>query len=134
MAYGHPAWMLGALVLAGLALRAGLLLRRGRLGAGHAGSGARARHLRLAKPAVIAALVGFGAGPLSMFFLRGRAPFATLHALLGTLAAALFLAAAVLGHRIEEGSSRARDAHGMLGVAAFLAAAGAAIAGFVLLP
>jgi len=90
--------------------------------------------LRLAKPAVVVVLVGFVGGPLSMFFLRDRTPFTTLHALLGTLEASLFVAAAVLGHRIEEGTSRAADAHGMLGVAAFLAAAGAAIAGFVLLP
>ena len=69
-----------------------------------------------------------------MFFLRDQAPFTTLHALLGTLAAALFVAAAMLGHRIEEGASRAVAAHGMLGIAAFLAAAGAAIAGLVLLP
>jgi hypothetical protein len=126
--------MVGSVLLAGLALRAGLVLRRARLGEGRRAPGARARHLRLAKPAVVVVLVGFVAGPLSMLFLRDRTPFATLHALLGTLAASLFLAAAVLGHRIEEGTSRAADAHGMLGVAAFLAAAGAAIAGFVLLP
>jgi hypothetical protein len=126
--------MVGSLLLAGFALRAGLALRRARAGGGRAIAKARARHLRIAKPAVVVVLAGFVAGPLSMFFLRGHAPFATLHALLGTLAASLFLAAAVMGHRLEEGSSRAADAHGLLGVAAFLAAAGAAIAGFVLLP
>jgi len=126
--------MVGSIILAGLALRAGLRLRRARLGEGHAGPRARTHHLRLAKPAAVGVLVGFVAGPISMFFLRDRTPFATLHALLGTLAAALFFSAALLGHRIEEGKSRAADAHGMLGVAAFLLAAGAAIAGFVLLP
>ena len=126
--------MVASVVLAGLALRAGLRLRRARRNKSSGVARARARHLRVAKPAVAAVLAGFVAGPLSMFFLRGRTPFATLHALLGSLAAGLFLAAAVLGHRIEEGSSRAVDVHGMLGLFAFLAAAGAAIAGFVLLP
>jgi hypothetical protein len=126
--------MVASLVLTGLALRAGLRLRQARRGQGPGAARARARHLRVAKPAVVVVLAGFVAGPLSMFFLRGRTPFATLHALLGSFAAGLFLAAAVLGHRIEEGASRAADVHGMLGLAAFLAAAGAAIAGFVLLP
>jgi hypothetical protein len=126
--------MVGSVVLAGLALRVGLGLRRARRGGGRATVHSRARHLRFAKPAVVVVLAGFVVGPLSMYFLRGRTPFATLHALLGSLAAALFLAAAVLGHRIEEGASRAFDVHGMLGLAAFLAAAGAAIAGLVLLP
>jgi len=126
--------MVASVVLAGLALRAGLVLRRARLGPGRRAAAARARHLRLAKTTVAVVLVGFVGGPLSMFFLRGRTPFVTVHALLGTLAAALFVAAGVLGHRMEEGRSRAVDVHGLLGVAAFLAATAAAIAGLVLLP
>ncbi len=129
--------MLAALAMAGLALRTGLDLRRRR--AGTASSAAtvaqlRRRHLRLAKPAVVMVLVGFVGGPVSAVFLRGWDPFASFHGWLGLLAAALFGAAATLGHRIEQGRSRAFDVHALLGMLAVLFAAVAAVAGFVLLP
>ena len=73
-------------------------------------------------------------GAASAVLLRGWEPFGSLHALLGVLAVLLFGAAAVLGHRIEEGRSRAFDAHALLGMLALLAAAVTAVAGFVLLP
>ncbi len=129
--------MLAALALAGLALRTGLDLRRrraGTLSAAASGGELRRRHLRLAKPAVVMVLVGFVVGPLSAVFLRGWDPFASFHGWLGLLAAALFAAAAALGHRIEEGQSRAFDAHALLGMLAVLFAAVAAVAGFILLP
>jgi hypothetical protein len=137
--------MLAALALAGLALRTGLDLRRRRArtapnpAAGTAPGTApagdlRRRHLRLAKPAVVMVLVGFVGGPLSAVFLRDWDPFASFHGWLGLLAAALFAAAAALGHRIEEGQSRAFDAHALLGMLALLLAAVTAVAGFVLLP
>lgn len=94
----------------------------------------RKRHLRLAKPALVLLLVGFAAGPVSMMWLRGEAPFATLHALAGSLAAGLFAAAAWVGRRLERGASRAFDVHAWLALAAMLAGALAAVAGFVLLP
>ncbi len=125
--------MLLALSLAGLALQSGLRLRRLRRG-GAAARADRARHLRLAKPAVALVLVGFAGGPLSMAFLRGREPFDTAHALAGTTAALLFAATALLGRRLERGRSRPHEAHALLAALATLAAGAAAITGFVLLP
>jgi hypothetical protein len=129
-----------ALALAAAALRAGLALRRAKRGApvatGSTG-GRRAlllRHLRYAKPAVLLLVVGFALGPISMVWLRDRAPFATLHAALGGIAGALFVAAAWLGHRIEEGRGGSADTHALLGVVALLFGGAAAVAGFVLLP
>lgn len=123
-----------ALTAAGLALRRGLLLRRARR------TGATGRrellrlHLRIAKPAVALVVLGFVLGPFSMFWLRGRAPFTSLHALLGITAAGLFVAAAFVGRRRERGQGGSADAHALLGIAAFLVGAAAAVAGFVLLP
>lgn len=126
--------MLVSIALAGLALRAGLGLRRARLGRAARDPGARGRHLALAKPAVLLALAGFVLGPVSAVWLRDWSAFASLHGALGSLAALLFAAAAVLGRRIETGRTSARDAHGWLGALAVLGAALAAVAGFVLLP
>lgn len=134
MAYGHPAWMVVGIALAAVALRTGYSLRRSRrLRAGRT-PGMRPRHLRFAKPAVGVLLIGFVAGPISALFLRGMEPFGSFHALLGAVTAGLFAAAAVRGHRIEAHHSRAYDAHALLGTLAVLAAALAAVAGFVLLP
>jgi hypothetical protein len=66
--------------------------------------------------------------------LRDWTPFGSFHAWIGLLAAGLFAATALAGHRIETGQSRAFDAHALLGGVAVLAAAVAAVAGFVLLP
>ena len=68
-----------------------------------------------------------------MAWLRGEDPFGTVHALFGCTAAALFSAAAILGHRLETGNPQ-RDAHGWIGLGAFLLGALAAVAGFVILP
>jgi hypothetical protein len=125
--------MVASIALAAFALRAGLALRRARVVRARPAPTARARHLRFAKPAVVVVTIGFLAGPLSMWWLRDRAPFDTLHALLGTLAAGLFVATGLLGRRLERGGSRAVEAHGRLGLLALLAAAAAAFAGFVLL-
>ena len=133
LAWLHPLWMLGSITLAGLALREGLLLRRARLGGRPRVPGARARHVRVAKLAVAAVILGFVAGPISMIWLRGRAPFETVHALLGCLAATCFAVTAFLGRRLERGAGQ-RAPHGALGLLAFLLAAAAAVAGFVLLP
>jgi hypothetical protein len=84
-------------------------------------------------PATGQARGGDGAGGFRLF-LRDWDPFASFHGWLGLLAAALFAAAAALGHRIEEGQSRAFDAHALLGMLALLLAAVTAVAGFVLLP
>ena len=126
--------MVASLLLAFLALRSGLSLRRSRRGFGRRQPSQRARHLRLSKPAAAMILVGFAAGPVSMAWLRGESPFGTVHAWLGGLAATLFGATAFLGRRLERGRSRAPDPHAVLGVLAVLAGAVAAVAGFVLLP
>lgn len=137
-AYGHPAWMLVALGLAVLTLRAGMRLRTQRQRRGVREARPRAEllraHLRLAKPTVVILLLGFIAGPISAVWLRGWAPFGKLHAWLGLVAAVLFGTAAWLGHRLEKGESTAPDAHGWTALLALLAAAITAVAGFVLLP
>ncbi len=126
--------MLVSVALCALALRAGLALRRSRRGRSRRTPGMRHSHLRLAKPAVVLVLCGFVAGPVSAAWLRDWTPFGTLHAWLGLLAAGLFAGAATIGRRIETGRSRAFDVHALLGGVAVLAAAVAAVAGFVLLP
>ena len=126
--------MVASLAVVSLALRAGLRLRRARLGRARKTPDLLRAHLRLAKPAV--ALIGIGllGGPISAVWLRGWTPLASFHAWLGLLAAALFLAAAILGRRLERGRSRAVDAHAIAAGLAALAAAVAVVAGLVLLP
>jgi len=126
--------MLVALAACGLSLRLGLHLRRSRRFRQPRPRDLRARHLRLAKPAVVAICIGFLGGPLSAIALRDWDPMRTFHAWIGVLAAALFTAAAVLGRRLEGGRSRGFDAHALLGLLAMLAGLVAAVAGFVLLP
>jgi hypothetical protein len=126
--------MVGGIVLAVLALRAGVEVRRARARGHGRIPDLRRRHLRLAKLAVPVVLVGFVAGPVSMALLRSRAPFGTLHAVLGSVVAALFLAAAVWGRQVERGRLDAAALHGRLALAAVIGAGAAAIAGFVLLP
>ena len=122
------------MTLAVLTLRAGLALRRARQRRGPRDPRLRRRHLRLAKPAVVLVLAGFVGGPISAVALRDWQAFGSFHGLLGLVVAALFLAAAVLGHRIERGHASAFGAHAWLGALAVLGAALAAVAGFVLLP
>jgi len=122
---------LGAVLLA---LRAGLEMRRRRSRGQPPGRDLIARHVRLARPAVTAIGVGLLGGPISSFLIRDWTPFATLHAWLGLLAGALFIAAGWIGLQLASGRSRQVDAHGWLGLLATLAAAMASFAGFVLLP
>jgi hypothetical protein len=134
LAYGHPALMLVAIGLVFVALRRGLELRRRRL-RGERGRGARvAAHAAIAKPAVILVVVGLVGGLVSAVVVRDWAPLRSFHGWAGLLAAALFGATGFVGRQLLRGRSRAVDAHGWLGLVAFLAAAVAAVAGFVLLP
>jgi hypothetical protein len=126
--------MLFSVGLALLTLRAGLAVRRARLGRTPRAPSLRGRHLRLAKPAVALVLIGFLAGPISAVWLRGWEPFHSFHGVLGLAVASLFTAAAILGRRLERGRGSARTAHAWLGALAVLGAAVAAVAGFVLLP
>ncbi len=134
LAFGHPLWMVVSLFVAAATLRTGLALRRSRQRLVPRTREMRPRHLRLAKPAVAMVVAGFVGGPISAVLLRGWDAFATFHAWIGLAAAALFVAAAVLGHRIESQGSRAFDRHALFGGLALLAGAVAAVAGFVLLP
>ena len=134
LAYVHPAWMVLGVGLAALALRTGLALRRARIRRVRRPAEARGKHLRLAKPAVVLLLIGFVGGPVSAVWLRDWDPFTSFHAWIGLLAAGLFTAAAVLGRRLEKHRTRSYDVHAVLGGLAVLAAAVAAVAGFILLP
>ena len=134
LAYGHPMWMSAAIATAVLAARSGLRMRNARRLGTRRDRSDRARHLRTAKLAVAMLLVGAAGGPLSMALLRDRAPFATAHAWVGCVAAALYAATALLGHRLEHGRGRPLDAHALVALLALLASGVAAITGFVLLP
>jgi hypothetical protein len=134
LAWGHPLWMLVSLGAAGLALRAGLGLRRARLQRRPRTHAALDRHARLGKLAVVLVLVGFAGGPLSMAWLRGREPFGTAHAFAGVCAALLFAGAGLLGRRLERGRGRPLGAHAALALGATLAAVIAFATGLVLLP
>ena len=116
------------------ALRVGLQLRRARIARRAAPRGARSLHLRVAKPAVAATLVGALAGPLSVWWFRDWTPMSTFHAVLGGTTAILFVGAALQGRRLERGDREARNLHAWLGGVAVVLALAAAIAGFVLLP
>ena len=134
LAYGHPALMVLTLALVFLALRAGLALRRRRQrGAGKA-PGELARHMALARPAVVLAAVGLVSGPVSAWWLRGWTPLQTFHGWIALAAAGLLLAAGFMGLRLSRGETRAVELHGRLGLLAALAVGLAAFAGFVLLP
>ena len=93
--------MVASLGVVALALRAGLRLRRARFGRGPRAPDLLRDHLRFAKPAIALVFAGFLSGPISAVWLRDWTPFATFHAWLGFIAAALFLAVAVLGWRLE---------------------------------
>jgi hypothetical protein len=126
--------MVVSLGLVFAALRAGLVVRRSRAVRRPPPRGARERHLRMAKPAVACVLVGLFAGPASAVWLRGWDAFGTFHAWLGLAAAGGFAIAAIAGHRLEGGRQDARGAHALFAALGVLAAAIAAVAGFVLLP
>lgn len=134
LAYGHPLWMTASIALAALAARSGLRMRRARRLGVRRDPSERRRHLRIAKPAVALIAIGWIGGPLSMLWLRDRAPFETAHAWIATGAIVLFLATAVVGRGLERGRHRRLEAHALVGMAALLAAGLAALTGFVLLP
>lgn len=134
LAWIHPALMVLALSLAAGAARTGLHLRRSRLGFERRRAGARARHLRLARTAVALVLLGAAGGGASMVWLRGRELLDTFHGFAGLTAAALFALAAWLGRRLAGGHAPSRGPHAASALLALLAAAAAAVSGFVLLP
>lgn len=134
LAYAHPLFMLAALALVLLALRAGLALRRARRVGLRRDGRAYARHLRLAKLAVALLPFGFAAGIASAVLLRGWDALGSAHGWISSGTLALFLAAGFLGRRLERRASEARDTHALLAVLAALCAAASLFTGFVLLP
>ncbi len=114
--------------------RIGLQIRRARLARRPPPRGARARHLKLARPALLLLLLGAVGGPLSSVWLRGWSAFGTFHGVVGGACAALFFATWRFGRKLEAGELEAREAHARIGALGVLGAAVAAIAGFVLLP
>lgn len=126
--------MTATLLLAAATLRLGFRLRSMRHAKQRRPPELRRRHLRLAKITIPFVVVGFLSGPISALLLRDWTPFGSFHAWIATASALLFLAAAVVGRKLERGQSRSLDLHGLLGLAAVLAAGLSAIAGFVLLP
>lgn len=134
LAYGHPAVMALALGVAGLALRHGLKLRKARQGQAKRDAADRARHLLLGKIAVSLISVGIVGGPLTMQFVRGEPVFRSFHAWISTGVVILFIATAIVGRKLEHGERSVLELHAKLGILAVLAAAMAAVAGFILLP
>jgi hypothetical protein len=134
LAFVHPAWMIASIALCLFALRVGLALRRARIARRPPPRGARALHLRVAKPGVVLALVGALLGPVSVALLRDWTPMSSFHSLLGGIAAVLFTGAALQGRRLERGDRAARNTHALLAGAALSLALAAAVAGFSLLP
>ncbi len=139
LAFLHPAIMLLALLLAALALRAGLQMRARRRRGSAPERGLLQAHLRVARPAVLLLLAGFAGGPISALLLRDWRPFGTLHAWLGIAAAGLFATAGFLGWKLQTGRAgrerpRVASRHGLFGALALLVAAVTAVAGMVLLP
>jgi len=134
LAWAHPTWMLLSIGATLVALRHGLRLRGARKAGVRRAPEWRRRHLLVARPAVVAMLLGFAMGPVSAVALRGFEPFDTFHGAVGVAVAALFASAAWLGHQIAQGRSHARDLHALLGGLGMLFAALAAVAGFILLP
>jgi len=109
-------------------------MRRSRRFRTRRADGMRERHVAIAKPAVAAIVLGFIGGPISSLWLRDWEPLRSFHAWIGITTAALFIAAMLIGRRLERRESRAFDAHALLGLLAMLAALVAFVAGFVLLP
>ena len=134
LAWVHPGWMTGALVVASLAFRSGMTLRRARRLGAPASPAARGRHLRGARPAVALVLIGAIGGPLSAWWLRDWTPFRTFHAWAGLACLAAFLVVGVAGRRLERGELAVRPLHARIALLAVLLAALSAVSGFVLLP
>lgn len=114
-------------------LRLGLGMRKRRLAGAPPDLKLLRLHLKLAKPAVFFAILGFVGGGLSSTLIRGWSLLESAHGVLGLIVACLFGVTAYLGSRAERGEGEP-GVHGLLGVVAILGASLAAFAGFVLLP
>ena len=81
------------------ALRIGLKMRRRRLAGGPADFNLIRLHLKLAKPAVLFAIIGFAGGTLSSTLFRDWELLESAHGILGLIVAGLFGATALFGRR-----------------------------------
>ena len=132
LAYLHPALMLLVLGLGLVVLREGLRIRQARLQRLRFDS---RRHRRLARIFVALVLLGLTTGLASMGWLRGKALFESVHAVLVSGVTLSLLGAALLGRGLERGAgARVRSVHVLLGAGGLLLALTAAIAGFAILP
>jgi hypothetical protein len=125
--------MVACLGLVYLALRSGLAMRRLRQRAASRDFGLLRRHLAMAKPGVVLALLGFLGGGVSSVTLREWELLESFHGIAGAVVVILFSLTAAFGRRAEKGEGNP-TVHGLLGVLAVLVASLAAVAGFVLLP
>jgi len=132
LAYAHPLLMPVVLVLGLLTLREGLRIQRGRIAGREVDA---SLHRALGKAFVLLAALGWISGSASMAFLRRDPPLESLHAVLTSVSVAALIAAASLGVLLQRGAgSGARTAHLVCGASGLLAALGAAVAGFSILP
>jgi hypothetical protein len=128
----HPAGMLAVLALGFMAFRDGVLIRRARLTRSARDS---RRHRRLGKLFAILTTLGYASGIASMVALRDDPAFESFHALFTSAVVACILAAGGLGLGLERGASdRVRAVHLICGAIGLLAALGAAVAAFAILP
>ncbi len=133
--YIHPIAMSLGLLLALLTLRSGLALRRWRVVKQGARAPLKRKHLLLAKINVAWISTGFVFGPIAMGWALEKDVFQSTHAGLGATALVLWIAAAILGHRLEIGQATPpREVHLGVGLGAILFSAIAAVFGYSLLP
>lgn len=131
-AYLHPLSMIGVLALGLLVLREGFELRRARQAGRSRGT---ARHRQLAKLFLPLMALGYGAGLVSLGWIRGEPILKSLHWPLATLSVIALVGAGTLGLALERGRSLdQRSAHALLGAAGVLFALFAAAAGVSILP
>jgi Protein of unknown function (DUF4079) len=125
LAYLHPLWQIGALVIGFWTLVLGLRLRaRRRRRAWPRDPPLVARHARLGLVFVGLITLGYAAGPLTLGLLRGEPVFASGHALFASVTLLLFLAGGGLGLRLRRGNGapHERDLHAYcMGLGLFLA-------------
>ncbi|MDG2051745.1 MAG: hypothetical protein P8M78_16450 [Myxococcota bacterium] len=134
LAYGHPVFMTGALVLVGVAFKRGLALRKRRLAGLPRERAQRLAHRSVARWGAGLVILGSISGPVSAIYLRGWSPLGTFHGWLGLMAAILFAVTGWWGWQLDQGASRSVSAHGWSALLAVAMAALAAAAGMVLLP
>jgi hypothetical protein len=132
LAYLHPALMIVVLTLGLVVLREGLRIRRARFFRHEIDS---SLHRRLGRIFVALIVLGFGAGLVSMGWLRQKALFESVHSRLVTGVLVGLLLAAAFGLWLERSEDdRVRGIHLSFAAGGLLLALTAAVAGFAILP